>query len=155
MSNSTTWKALARFGRIPPEAWDWIVPHGPIGWRAVADVRHIGIDADAVALNPQPLPPHESVVGAQLVENLLVGAIIVVGGREGGGKAFLDDIDDWCGTGWPRRWPKPKPRGEWDDGLVFAGAAVAAATLAEQYEHNPELQEVLGQAAERLAAQVG
>ena len=45
-------------------------------------------------------------------------------------------------------WPKPKPPKGWDDGLVFAGAALAAASLADQYDHAPELQEALGAAAE-------
>ena len=37
--------------------------------------------------------------------------------------------------------------------MVFAGAALAAAGLAAQYDHAPEMQEALGKAAEQLAAQ--
>lgn len=144
---AVNWKILAKFVSIPPEAWDAIIPHGPIAARVVTR------RGDAVALNPQPLPPHESVVGAQLLENLLVSAIIVVGGRgaEEGAGALRTEIDDWCGTGWPGKWPRPKPPRGWDDGLVFAGAALAAANLAAQYDHAPELQEALGAAAEQLA----
>jgi hypothetical protein len=144
---TVSWKILSKFVNIPPEAWDWIVPHGPVSAHVVN--RRL----DAVALNPQPLPPHESVVGAQLLENVLVSAIIVVGGRGAGeGAAVLRaEIDDWCGTGWPRTWPRPRPPKGWDDGMVFAGAALAAASLAEQYDHAPELQEALGAAAEQLA----
>ena len=74
-------------------------------------------------------------------------------GRDTGEAAGLlrPEIEDWCGTGWPHKWPKPKsPRG-WDDSQVFAGAALAAANLAAQYDHAPELQDALGAAAEQLA----
>lgn len=145
------WKVLSQFVRIPPQAWDWIVPQGPLTARVVTR------RADAVSLNPQPLPPHESVVGAQLLENVLVSAIIVVGGRGAGAgaEALRAEIDDWCGTGWPGKWPRPRPPKGWDDGLVFAGAALAAANLATQYEHAPELQAALGAAAEQLAEAAG
>jgi len=142
-----SWKILAKLGAIPPEAWDWIVPQGPVSAHVVN--RRL----DAVALNPQPLPPHESAVGARLLENVLVSAIIVVGGRDAGeGAAMLRaEVDDWCGTGWPHKWPRPRTPKGWDDTQVFAGAALAAASLAAQYDHAPELQEALGAAAEQLA----
>lgn len=138
------WKALARLGLIPPRAWDAVIPHGPV----LAGAARRG---DAVALNPQPLPPVEAEVGADLMRGVLYGAIIVVGGRGASpGAALLEEIDDWCGTGWPRRWPRPKPPRGWDDGQVLAAAAVTAAGLAAQYDHDPEMQEALGAAAERL-----
>ncbi len=144
---SVSWRVLSTFVNIPPQAWDAIHPHGPVG--AYLGGRR----GDAVSLNPQPLPPIEAAVGAQLVENVLVSAIIIVGGRDTGEAAGLlrAEIEDWCGTGWPHKWPKPKsPRG-WDDSQVFAGAALAAANLAAQYDHAPELQDALGAAAEQLA----
>ena len=58
-----TWKILAKFVAIPPEAWDAIIPHGP-AVRATS-VNQAGWMPST--LNPQPLPPHESVVGAQLL----------------------------------------------------------------------------------------
>lgn len=146
-TTSPTWKVLAHIGRIPPEAWDAIVPHGPVG-------RHVLDRLGDVALNPQPLPPIEAAVGAKMVDTLLFTSIIIVGGRHPS-DAFLAEIDDWCGTGWPKKWPRPKRRGEWDEGQLFAGAALAAASLAEQYEHDAEMQKVLGVAAERLAARAG
>jgi hypothetical protein len=93
------------------------------------------------------------VVGAQLLENVLVSAIIVVGGKGAGEGAGVlrAEIDDWCGTGWPGKWPRPKPPKGWDESQVFAGAALAAAALADQYDHSPEMQEALGAAAEQLA----
>lgn len=100
-----------------------------------------------------PRPPHEAAVGAALVGRLLGSATVVVGrGAQSPGRAFLAEVDAWCGRGWPRRWPRPKPRG-WDDGLMFAGAALYAAHLAAQYEHDPDLQEALGAAVDQLAAQ--
>jgi hypothetical protein len=145
----TSWKFLAKINAIPPQAWDAIIPKGRVHERLLDRV------GEMVTLNPQPLPPHESVIGARLVQSLTSSAIIVVGGREAGaaGSALLEEIDDWCGTGWPRRWPRPRPPEGWDDGMVFAGAALAAAQLADQYEHVPEMQDALGAAASRLAEQ--
>jgi hypothetical protein len=137
---AASWKSLARIASIPPEAWDALVPHGP--------VARVGED---VALNPQPLPPHEEVVGARLLDRILLCSIIVVGGRDGVGQRFLEDIEDWCGTGSPGK----HPCGGWDDAQVFAGAAVAAAALTEQYGHDAEMQDALGAAAERLADRAG
>jgi hypothetical protein len=144
---SVSWKVMSKFVKIPPEAWDWIIPHGPV------TAHVVNRRGDAVSLNPQPLPPLESVVGAQLLENVLVSAIIVVGGKGAGEGAGVlrAEIDDWCGTGWPGKWPRPKPPKGWDESQVFAGAALAAAALADQYDHSPQMQEALGAAAEQLA----
>jgi hypothetical protein len=148
---AVSWKILSTFAQLPPEALDAIHPHGPVG-------AHLGSRrGDAVSLNPQPLPPVEAVVGARLVENVLVSAIIIVGGRDTGEAAgrLRAEIDDWCGTGWPHKWPRPKPPKGWDESQVFAGAALAAAALAAQYDHAPELQDALGAAAEQLAEAAG
>lgn len=130
--------------KIHPEAWDAIIP------RYVGAGRRFG---DEVALNPQPLPPRDPEVGARLLADLLDRAIIVVGGREDVTGRFLADVEDWCGTGWPRWFPKPPPP-PWgrDEREVFTGAALQAAVLAGQFEHHPELQEALLAAAEQLAS---
>ena len=94
-------------------------------------------------------PPREASVGAALLGRLLSSATVVVDGERPAG-AFLDDIEAWRRTGWPRRWPRPKPRG-WDTELIFTGAALYATHLAAHYGHDPELQEALGAAADRLA----
>lgn len=149
---AVNWKILAQFVKIPPQAWDYIIPKGPIHGSFTPRL------GEHVALNPQPLPPHEAVVGARLLENVLTSAIIIQGGRGGSGDAgrmLMTEIEDWCGTGWPGKWPKPKGLDGWDDSLVFAGAALAAAGLADQYDHNPEMQEALGAAAEQLAGAAG
>lgn len=138
---------LAMLGKVLPQAWDAIVPHGPIDRFRVRFGARLG---DEVALNPQPLPPGpaEVYVGAHLLNAIVTNGIIVIGGQP---ESVLSEIDDWCGTGWPRRWPHPPKDVSWDDHLVFAGAAAAAANLATQYEHFPEMQEVLARAAEALA----
>ena len=140
------WRSLAAVGAVPAEAWDAVVPKHLV---------HTSVTARgaAVSLNPQPLPPREAVVGSQLLQNVLAGAIIIEGGRDGTARALLADIEDWCGTGWPRRWPQPPPPDPWDPRQVFVGAAVAAAGLAMQYGHDAEMQEALGAAAERLLEQ--
>lgn len=105
-----------------------------------------------VALNPQPLPPAES---GRLLLDVMARGIIVIGSRdEGARQAFLDDIDDWCGTGWPRRWPKPRrgpfpdPRQELDPSVLLGGA-LEAAELAASYPAG-ELQDLFAKAAEQL-----
>lgn len=157
---ASIWKFLAQVGKIPPEAFDAIFPQGPFG-PVLTELRPESVagrrltPGSAVGLNPQPLPPREAAVGAALVGGLLHGAIIIQGGRDDDpGRAFLEEIDDWCGTGWPRKWPRPKPKG-WDQELMFTGAALYAAHLAGQYDHNPPMQEALGSAAEQLMGQVG
>lgn len=136
------WKSLAKLGLIPPEAWDAVIPHGHL-------LARVG-GHDAVALNPQPIPPLEARTGADLMRGVLLTSIIIVGGKDGGARALLEEVDDWCGTGWPRRWPWPTPPKGWDDGQVFAAAAVTAAGLAAQYDHDADMQKALGKAAEML-----
>ena len=113
---------------------------------------------DAVALNPQPLPPHESVVGAQLLENVLVSAIIVVGGKgagEGAARAARRDrrlvrhrvaaqvaqaqAAEGLGRGPGLRRGRPGRRRAWPTSTTT----------------RPELQEALGAAAEQLAEAAG
>ncbi|MBC9226500.1 hypothetical protein GL325_09220 [Aeromicrobium sp. 636] len=105
-----------------------------------------------VALNPQPLPPAES--GRLLLALMARGIIIVSGRDEGAQRAFLEDIEDWCGTGWPRRWPRPKPgtfpdpRQELDPSVLLGGA-LAAAELAASYPAG-EMQDLFEKAADQL-----
>lgn len=98
-----------------------------------------------VALNPQPLPPRE--VGAALVSVLAERA--AVGGSF---SKFAEDIDNWCGTGWPHHIPQPKG-GEPDPSpwQVFLGAAVAATELAHGLDGKDA--EQVGAAAQKLFEQ--
>jgi hypothetical protein len=65
---------------------------------------------------------------------------------------LLADVDAWCGSGWPKRWAPPNPPLGWDESMVFAGGALAAAQLAGSYADAPAMREALGRAADRLAA---
>ena len=127
--------------------WE-VVGGGPLGLR-----RYRG---DVSSLNPQPLPPVDS--GRALLF-LVARGIIIVGGRdEGAHHAFLEDIDDWCGTGWPRRWPFPGPIPEPDPRRdrredvkqsTLLGGALAAAELASRYPAG-ELNDLFTKASEQL-----
>jgi hypothetical protein len=88
---------LSIIATIHPEIWDAIIPHGP---RAL----------DRAALNPQPLPPRETLLaGAADVAHEVV-RLAVASEAQGGSSAFVrETIDDWCGTPWPRKWPWPWP----------------------------------------------
>ncbi|TIT72866.1 MAG: hypothetical protein E5W56_20050, partial [Mesorhizobium sp.] len=75
-------KLLAIIGKRIPAIYD-VIPHGPQGGLA------------RVALNPQPLPPHE--LGAAVADEFVRSAWVA----ERGGldmKAVLSDLDDWCPT---------------------------------------------------------
>jgi hypothetical protein len=158
---SSIWKLLAAVGRISPESYDAIFRQGPLDLVLANSTMRLAGCGNATRPGtrggPQPsaAAPREAAVGAALVGGLLHGAIIVAGGRDHDpGRAFLSQIDDWCGTGWPRKWPRPKPKG-WDQGLMFAGAALYAAHLASHYDHSPDMREALGSAADQLMGQVG
>src|SRR4051812_11240384 len=115
-------RLLAIIGRRVPAIYD-VIPHGPQN------------RFSAVALNPQPLPPHE--LGAAIAAEF--AHTVWLADRFGFdvGVAF-NDLDDWCPTR-PRKlklppwWPpipEPEPHPEWliDFHLGFAArlAAVSA-----------------------------
>jgi len=140
---------LAFFAHINPKIWE-VVGGGPLG-----RFSHV-----AAELNPQPLPPRwrsfdpqpDPPAAALGYSQLIAMATAAMAGGEGATKSFLMEIDDWCGTGWPRRWPPPPPRrGEELDivGLQL-GAAFAASQLAAAYDGG-EMQEAFGAAANQLA----
>lgn len=144
---------LAVLGRIPPEAWDAIVPHGP----AIGRVTK----ADRVGFNPQPDPPGSGfVVGAAELAHEIV-RIVVAGEVRGESAASLmsDVIDDWCGTGWPRKfpfpvgpWPDPDPS-PWLETYAPLGQLAGAVVLASAATRlrDEKLGRVLADGAERLA----
>jgi hypothetical protein len=115
-----------------PYIWE-VVGGGPLG------------RFEQVALNPQPLPPKE--IGATLVSVLAERA--AVGGSF---SRFEEDVDDWCGTGWPHHIPRPRDGGPdpvpWQ---VFLGAAVAAIELAHGLDGKDA--EHVGAAAQKLFEQ--
>ena len=134
--------------------WE-VVGGGPQGLR----LHQRGDDA---SLNPQPLPPHEA---GRMLMSLMARGIIIVSGRDPSAQdAFLEDVEDWCGTPWPRRWPwlgpgpvpEPETESERDPREDFrrsalVGGALAAAEIAARYPSG-ELKDVFDSAPPRLPA---
>lgn len=136
---------LALIIALIPQAAD-VIPRGP----QRVDFSRLTPGSE-VSLNPQPLPPKELQIGARLMNNLVAAALAQDSGIA---DSFIRDIDDWCGTGWPRRWPKHFPVGgpqpdPWQPRLVLLGGALAAADIAAHYD-DPATVEVLDRAVEML-----
>jgi hypothetical protein len=136
---------LGFLAHINSRVWE-VVGGGPLGLSP----------AVIAALNPQPLPPVDG--GRPAVSYTAVGygqlalmAASAIGHGEGGSRSFLADIEDWCGTGWPRRWPWPPPKDLDRDDLVSLqlGAGLAAAHVAAGYEEG-EMREAFENAANQL-----
>ncbi|CAN7524169.1 hypothetical protein [Mesorhizobium caraganae] len=135
-------KLLAIIGKRIPAIYD-VIPRGPQGRLA------------QIALNPQPLPPHE--LGAAIADEFVRSAW----SAERGGldsKALMSDLDDWCPTRpkipklppwWPPI-PEPEPHPEWfvDYHLGFAArlSVVAAGSAGTR------LDKTLNQAIDRSLA---
>jgi hypothetical protein len=132
---------LAIIGRRIPAIYD-VIPRGPLGRIA------------QVALNPQPLPPHE--LGAAVAAEFVHAAWHAERSGHNLGTVF-DDLDDWCPTRpkWPKLppwWgpfpdPEPEPHPNWhiDFHLGFASHLAA---LTERFE-GTRLGEVVGKAIDR------
>ena len=136
-------RLLALFGRRFPAIYD-LIPRGPQQGRL-----------GQVALNPQPLPPHE--LGAAVASEFIHSAWL--SDRFGADpEAAFSDLDDWCPTV-PRRpklppwWPpipEPDPHPNWlaDFHLGFS-ARLAGPAL--QYDGS-RLGALFGKAIERSVA---
>lgn len=149
---------LTILSSLPPEAFDALFPHGPRRARPGGGRLVLLDDLDLVALNPQPLPPRERflVASAELAHalgRLVVEKDLMVGG---GADTLRELVDDWCGTGWPRRWPFPWPGpgpGPRPDEADLAGGRLAGAlVMASLAGRMPdsELGTAFGEAAARL-----
>jgi len=135
-------KLLAIIGKRIPAIYD-VIPRGPQGRLA------------QIALNPQPLPPHE--LGAAIADEFVRSAWSADrGGLDS--KALMSDLDDWCPTRpkipklppwWPPI-PEPEPHPEWfvDYHLGFAArlSVVAAGSAGTR------LDKTLNQAIDRSLA---
>ncbi len=136
---------LALIIALVPEAAD-VIPRGPqrIGRLAA----RLG---EEVALNPQPLPPGDPSIGVALMHKITAAAL---GGPDTFEAGFLRDVDDWCGTGWPRRWPKgwpvngpvPGPR---ETAQMMLGGLLAAAEISAHFD-DPEIVDAFDKAIEML-----
>ncbi len=128
-------KAFAKY--LGPHPDPWRSGPFPDPWR-IAGRHSATFDLLAsVALNPQPLPPRESIVievARQAVDRFTLAQEIAdlttdAGGERGiiivGGK-ISQFVDDYCGTVFPKRFPIPPPKGTDDDRfsgteLILAG----------------------------------
>lgn len=157
MANATELvRALAQgnrlqfFAHLNPKIWE-VVGGGPLGLSP----------AVIAALNPQPLPPKwqsEQRYSAPPVSYTAIGfgqmammATAAVAQGEDGARSLMSDVDDWCGTGWPRKWPWPPPRDldREDHVSMLLGAGMAAAYVAAGYEDGP-MREMFDGAANQL-----
>ena len=104
---------LASLGRIPPQAWDAIVPMWDGAYTRGAYSRQ-----ETVALNPQPLPPAEAfiVAAARMAHDVARLAIEAQVSGDSSIKFVSELIDDWCPTPWPHKWPRPWPGPRFGDG---------------------------------------
>lgn len=118
-------KLLAIIGRRFPAIYD-VIPRGPLS--------HFS----RVALNPQPLPPHE--LGAAIAAEFAHSAWLAE--RFGAEPSLaLQDLDDWCPTR-PKRiklppwWPpipEPEPGPDWHTDLHL-GFAARLAAVSRQFD---------------------
>ncbi|ESY64747.1 hypothetical protein NKI77_25675 [Mesorhizobium opportunistum] len=132
-------KLLAIIGRRIPAIYD-VIPRGPQGRLA------------QIALNPQPLPPHE--LGAAIADEFVRHAWIAERGGQDM-KGVLSDLDDWCPTPpklpklppWWGPFPEPEPRPEWfvDYHLGFA----ARLSVIEGQSAGSRLDKTLNQGIDR------
>ncbi|RRI03876.1 hypothetical protein EH240_09235 [Mesorhizobium tamadayense] len=137
-------KLLAIIGKRIPAIFD-VIPRGPQGRLA------------QIALNPQPLPPHE--LGAAVADEFVRYAWVA----ERGGldmKALLNDLDDWCPTRpkipklppWWGPFPEPEPRPDWFVDYHLGFAARLSVVAAEST--GMRLDETLNQVIDRSLAAI-
>lgn len=121
-------RLLAIIGRRIPAIYD-VIPRGPLS--SLSRVRF-----SEVALNPQPLPPHE--LGAAIAGEFVHTAWLADRFGLDLDLAF-NDLDDWCPTApkklklppwWPPI-PEPEPHPEWLIDLHLGFAARLAAVSAD------------------------
>ena len=154
-------RLLAVLGRINPAVWDVIIPHGPVSSRSSA-VRAFAPGVDAVALNPQPLPPKELFhrASAAVAHDIAFAAISAqAAGSDAAGRIVSDAVDDWCGTRprpfpWPHPWPfpwppEPEPNPDWDIAESRLVGALTLASVASRLQDGPA-RDALAKGAEQL-----
>ncbi|MGH9278464.1 MAG: hypothetical protein ACRD12_10235, partial [Acidimicrobiales bacterium] len=103
--------------KIPPQAWDAIIPHGPV-------LRNVGFGRGfghfAAELNPQPLPPRArfAVASAEVARKIADAAVAAEASGNDADAIVARAVEEWCGNGggripvpWPRPFPFPWPPG--------------------------------------------
>lgn len=134
-------RLLAIIGRRVPAIYD-VIPRGPQGRLA------------QVALNPQPLPPHE--LGAAIAAEFVHALWSADRFGQDSGRVF-DDLDDWCPTK-PKRFklppwwppiPDPEPHPDWFIDFHLGFAARLAAVSADK-----RIGESLNKAIERSISSI-
>lgn len=161
-SASDLLRALAQSHYDHDSYLEFLARHNSRIWEVVGGGPQGPGGGSRVSLNPQPIPPG---VAGRIVFNAMAGAIIIVGGRgKTAQSAFIEDIEDWCGTKWPRRWPWPGPgpfpepepepdpraaRGADIHVQAMLGGALAAAELAASYPEG-DLRGLFNKASEQL-----
>jgi hypothetical protein len=137
-------RLLAVVGRRSPAIYD-VIPRGPLNVLS------------KVALNPQPLPPHEwgAAVAAEFVQSAWLSE------RFGSDLDFAFNLlDDWCPTvpkppkrppWWPPI-PDPEPRSDWFIDFHLGFAARIALAL-DEFE-GTRLGELLDKGIERSIASI-
>ncbi|HEV7504939.1 MAG TPA: hypothetical protein VGS07_08515 [Thermoanaerobaculia bacterium] len=141
---SLSLRLLAIIGRRLPAIYD-VIPRGPQSRFA------------EVALNPQPLPPHE--LGAAIAAEFVHNAWIADRFDLDPGLAFKD-LDDWCPTQpkklklppwWPPI-PEPEPHPEWliDLHLGFAARLAAVSAGSEGTRLGETLNKAIGRSLELI-----
>lgn len=115
---------------LPPGPWDPVIRDilqghinlaqagpQPQPWRYM---EQVWLSWQQVMLNPQPLPPLENwavMAATAIVKDIqqtadkmpLLPEEFQLRAVEGIQAKLAQLVDDWCGTGWPRRWPIPIP----------------------------------------------
>jgi hypothetical protein len=144
-------RLLAIIGRRLPAIYD-VIPRGPQG------------RLSEVALNPQPLPPHE--LGAAVAGEFVQAAWIAERFGQDMGRV-LDDLDDWCPTRprWPklppwwRPWwppiPDPEPHPEWFIDFHLGFAARLAAVSVEDKRIGKSLNKAIDRSLSSIEAAAG
>jgi hypothetical protein len=137
---------LSIIGRRFPSIFD-VIPRGP-------QTR-----LSQVALNPQPLPPHElgAALAGEFIQNILQADRF---GLDQG--IAFDDLDDWCPTRpkklklppWWHPIPEPEPHPEWliDFHLSFAARLAVASEEFEGSRLSESLDKAMNRSLEAIEA---
>lgn len=156
---------VSLIGKLSPEAFDAIFPHGPA--LAKRGLSRRFARSVASELNPQPLPPKDAllVATAEMAHSIAMAAVAAeAAGADGASRMVVTAVDDWCGTRhprrpipWPRRWPfpfpepgpDPEPHPDWDISASLAVGALTMAAVASRLSEG-DVRDALAKGAEQM-----